>query len=423
MSTMKHRGSWIGAASAGLVTTGLLAATLFAPGAYAAPAQVTALSSSDRTIATRIPSLLTDNALGRSVSARIVDAVSGDVIFNQRPTTGMLPASNMKVITAVNALTTLGPHHRFATRVVRGNAPGSIVLVGGGDPLLTSSQLAVLAKRTAKKVTTGRTIKVYLDDYLYPAASYAPGWPSDYIPHNAANVSALAMLDDYSWDPAANAVSTFVSALSSSGVSARYAGHQDAPATASPVSVIRFNDVAHAVEKMLQVSENNVAEDLFRQVAVARHMEPSWLGASTAAVAQLRDLGIPTGSLVLADGSGLSRSDRLTTRTLTETLRLVVNPLHPELAGLVEGPWLPTAGRTGTLGSRYQGSISSCAAGELWAKTGTLFDTVALSGLTKGDDGRWKVFSFLVNDRPQDYDVMSTRYAVDNMAATVHGCH
>ena len=61
--------------------------------------------------------------------------------------------------------------------------------------------------------------------------------------------------------------------------------------------------------------------------------------------------------------------------------------------------------------------------GLLRAKTGTLFDTIGLSGLAVGKDGRLKAFSYLVNSRPQKVSPLTTRRNVDKLAATVTGCY
>ena len=63
-----------------------------------------------------------------------------------------------------------------------------------------------------------------------------------------------------------------------------------------------------------------------------------------------------------------------------------------------------------------------CAQGAVKAKTGTLFDTVGLSGIATRTDGSERIFSILVNDRPQRVSTLSTRQAVDGLAATVVGC-
>lgn len=62
------------------------------------------------------------------------------------------PASTMKVLTALYALARLGPDHRFRTRVVR--AGDMLVLVGGGDPILSSDDLETLA---ADLIASGQT--------------------------------------------------------------------------------------------------------------------------------------------------------------------------------------------------------------------------------------------------------------------------
>lgn len=60
------------------------------------------------------------------------------------------PASTMKAITALYALDRLGADHRFRTRVLR--AGDMLILAGGGDPVLSTDDLARLA---ADLVATG----------------------------------------------------------------------------------------------------------------------------------------------------------------------------------------------------------------------------------------------------------------------------
>ena len=75
-------------------------------------------------------------ALGPQVSALVADPVTGRVLLSERGGRLMTPASTMKLVTGLAALAVLGDDARFTTRVVRGAAPDSIVLVGGGDPTL-----------------------------------------------------------------------------------------------------------------------------------------------------------------------------------------------------------------------------------------------------------------------------------------------
>ena len=60
-----------------------------------------------------------------------------------------------------------------------------------------------------------------------------------------------------------------------------------------------------------------------------------------------------------------------------------------------------------------------CAAGLIEAKTGSLSGVIALSGFARGADGNVKLFSFLLNKVPS---TLTTRRAVDRLAATITGC-
>ncbi len=95
--------------------------------------------------------------------------------------------------------------------------------------------------------------------------------------------------------------------------------------------------------------------------------------------------GLAAGTLY--DGSGLSRADRLSALQLARIVdRGIDAGTQTKLWPLKSG--LPTAGRTGTLASRFSTTASKCAVGKVWAKTGTLGDVVALAGWTTGADGR-----------------------------------
>jgi D-alanyl-D-alanine carboxypeptidase/D-alanyl-D-alanine-endopeptidase (penicillin-binding protein 4) len=75
-------------------------------------------------------------ALGPQVSVLVADPVTGRVLLSEHGSRAMTPASTTKLATGLAALAVLGDDARFTTKVVRGAAPGSIILVGGGDPTL-----------------------------------------------------------------------------------------------------------------------------------------------------------------------------------------------------------------------------------------------------------------------------------------------
>ena len=83
---------------------------------------------------------------GRAV---VTDAATGQVVWAHTPTEAQIPASNAKILTAVNALEAFGPTHTFTTSVMTGSTARRIVLVGGGDPSLSARQLGGMARTTA----------------------------------------------------------------------------------------------------------------------------------------------------------------------------------------------------------------------------------------------------------------------------------
>jgi D-alanyl-D-alanine carboxypeptidase len=61
--------------------------------------------------------------------------------------------------------------------------------------------------------------------------------------------------------------------------------------------------------------------------------------------------------------------------------------------------------------------------GRIRAKTGTLFDTIALSGIASSADGAQRAFSVMVNKRPSKYSKLATRQAIDGLTAVIAGCN
>lgn len=382
-------------------------------------------SASESAINLKLAQRLKNRAIGKDLAYVVMNSTSGQVIASRNPDKAMLPASNMKIITATNALSTMAPTQTFTTSVFPHTTAGRIVLQGGGDPLLTKKNLKELAAKTAALVDHTQPLIVDTDLNLFAPPSNGPGWTKGYVPSVVSPVTPLAIYGDYSRTPTEHAVKVFLQELNRLGVTATKGGEVDVPAEVAAIASVNPHTVADAVHLMLLDSENNVAEILFRQIAVATLHPATWQGASEAALANLSVLGIDTTNLTIADGSGVSRADRLTAMSLVKVLRLTSTTDPVRFAVMFDAGSMPTAGVDGTLKAkyhRYTTAPSSCAAGNIRAKTGTLHDTITLSGTTHDADGQLKVFSFLVNHRPTRVIPLRTRQAVDGLAATITGC-
>lgn len=389
-------------------------------------------ASANARITRVLPKRVTYKSVGKKYGVNVVDIDSGSRLWSRRSTVGYLPASNMKIVTAVTALRAMGPDKRFTTRVVSlGN--GSVAIVGGGDATLSKSGLNTLARDAATAIKArpdllpaNGKVNVFVDDSLYPTPTRPAGWRSGYEPSVVRPVRSLGIDGSYTMDSSATAAKYFGTALKNYGLSGTFAGRA-AAGTAEQLASYSGAKLSDQVKYMLQVSENNVAEMLFRNTAIARGYVAGWGNSKKAAAEILAELGVPLSNVNLASGSGVSRNDRLTGVALTTILQRVANATaYPELWTVYYGGGMPLAGRSGTLSSgagRFNTKPTKCAAGKLRAKTGTLFDTVGLSGLAVGKDGRLKAFSVLVNSRPQKYSPLTTRRNVDRMAATVTGCY
>lgn len=402
------------------VAAGLLVAP---PASAAAPASPQAVPAA-RTIDELVGKRLRNPRLGANVGVLAVDAATGEVLADRASTASMLPASNMKIVTAATALATLGPDRRLTTKVRAGTAPGEVILEGGGDPLLSTKELRQLANAASKALTPGQPVTVRLDDSLFPADGREPGWTTGYIPSVVSTVQPLARLWDYSKDPSANAVAVFANRLRAKGFDVTIGAPVDA-GDAPVIAESTGHTVGEAVRIMLRISENNVAEVLYRQVALATGNTPDWKGSRLAAEQVMASLGVDTTGTALRDGSGLSREDRVTPKFLVDLLR-TVRVVNPEPFRLMFEPdAMPVSGVSGTLDDRYGRFTTKrarCAQGDVMAKTGTLFDTIGLSGVAAPGDVPERIFSILVNDRPQRYSALTIRQAVDGLTATIAGC-
>jgi D-alanyl-D-alanine carboxypeptidase/D-alanyl-D-alanine-endopeptidase (penicillin-binding protein 4) len=394
-----------------------VASVTFAPYAVASPG--------DPAVDTLLQKRVVNPRVGSDVGMIVIDAATGTVVSEHGGDELMLPASNMKIVTAVTALTTMGPKDRFHTRALGAGSPNEVVLKGGGDPLLVRADLESLAVEAAGSLSKDGKVLVHLDDSLFPASTKGPGWTNQYLPYVAAPVVPLARLGYYGPDPSGDALRVFTSKLRSLGFRVKVGEPMAAPLSAQVLADASEHTLADAVGVMLSHSENNVAEILYRHVALATGREASWTGANEAAVATLAKLGLDPGRMALLDGSGLSRKDRVSPRFLTDVLRLA-RVTRPEAYGVMFAPQaLPVSGQTGTLASaygRYVTRHARCARGDVHAKTGSLFDTIALSGVADTEAGDERIFSILVNHRPQQYSALSARQVLDGLTATITGC-
>lgn len=92
-----------------------------------------------------------------NIAYTVIDPATGMVLADHLGDMPLPPASTLKTVTALYAMARLGEGYRFATRVIRSG--NTLILAGGGDPVLDSDALAELAARTAEaELASGRPV-------------------------------------------------------------------------------------------------------------------------------------------------------------------------------------------------------------------------------------------------------------------------
>ena len=149
-----------------------------------------------------------DQLLGKEPASKaewgllIVDAETGEALYEQNSAKYFVPASNMKLFSTALALEKLGPEFRFHTTLesngavsAEGELTADLVLVGRGDPNLSNRKfpfdlkeefdgppekaLAELADSLLARGVKSISGDIVADDSYFPRESYPSGWEID----------------------------------------------------------------------------------------------------------------------------------------------------------------------------------------------------------------------------------------------------
>jgi len=135
------------------------------------------------------------------LSARIVDADTGAVIYQKNPHLPLIPASNMKIVTSAAALEYLGKDFLFVTRV--GLCGDTLVVKGSGDPLLGDKETEARNGRAAqsliqeiverlREIRVSSVSDIIIDTSIFDSERVHPSWPADQLHQKyACEVSGL----------------------------------------------------------------------------------------------------------------------------------------------------------------------------------------------------------------------------------------
>lgn len=359
----------------------------------------------------------------------VIDIGSGDVVTAKSPDKGFIPASTLKLITAIAARDTLPPDFRYITRLCAtspvkedGGIDGDLILLGGGDPTLKLKDLLTLAEWLSRNIT-GISGRFVVDPGRYPnipsisihqprEAVYNSGIAGLIVSENAVraeragskswtvplNLYQAPRLSTNQWFPALSPD------LHAGRVFRHYTNRMGSALPdptrahlACPVELTRIVSPPRdaLIGEMLEKSSNPMAEMIgitvdrargasFRSLADTAQGTLTWLDE--------RFSEIDWEGARLPNHSGLSTRARLSPRQLAGLLAAAYR--DPNIA--FSPAMLTPAGWLGHLKGRLVGAETAAL---VWAKTGTMHYGVGLAGYLLPQDGKVQSFAIFAIDR------------------------
>lgn len=299
-------------------------------------------------------------------SMLVMDATTGEVVFERNSNQARTPASVMKLLSTASILTYMPAETTFTTSVALSAEPDTVVLSGQYDPWIS------LDHRQATKMN--RTSLPYLAFNMLSRAKEASG----------GSLRTLTIKEYGIFPQDLNSLTSF---LKKRGVKAkieRVAQDIAIAESVTPIATSTSIPLDAMVKFALTWSDNSLSEKIARLASLTAGNTFNEDGVQKTFHTVLTDFGIDPHKIEVSDGSGLSRENRVTATAIAALLMKVRN--EPKFAALYEG--LPIGGVTGTLQDRFL-TTAPQAVGLVRAKTGTLSGTVSLAGYVDSGDRQY----------------------------------
>lgn len=378
----------------------------------------------------------------------VLDPESGQFLYERFPDNHFTPASNTKIFTFYTALQVLGDSIPALRYVVTGD---SLIFWGTGNPLFLHPDFE--QDTTIVTFLKSRPERLYFSGHNFRDEPYGPGWSwddynSSYQPErspfpmygNMVHFERDHIRDGFSASPRFfNDKIVFNSNLDlpRPRLVRKYAENifeynpraltglpfeQDLFFRYSPqlvadlltdtlgrkVGVADLNKVrpsaAHTInislpdtlyQQLMQDSDNFIAEQLL--MVCSEKLFGTQKAADAIDYAKRYIFNDAPANFQWEDGSGLSRYNLFTPRTVTS----VLNKLYQKLPEERRNRIFANGGKSGTIENWYQGKEPY-----VFAKTGTLSNVHCLSGFIKTKKGKTLIFSFMHNNYTLSSNIM-----------------
>jgi len=318
----------------------------------------------------------------------VFDPLTGKSLIENGADTKRVPASVLKLFTSTVVLSNFDSNTRYVTSIWSTNNEREFLIRGALDPFLTPYKS--VSEKYGHGYLMGIINKANPSDYRKFTIAYTDLYPGD-IKNLARAFKDKRMKVTLKKVSQADANQIGISEI--------------AALTSKPLSKI----ISHTI----LWSDNTVADRLAKAVTRYAGNPTTGSGITKTYKDSLDILGIPTKDLIIKDGSGLSKKNRITARATVELLRAIRN--NPQYASIYEG--LPISGETGTLKTRF--SKAPLAISHVHAKTGWVNRSVTMAGYVESADKEY-VFAILADGISPTLSARNAaRRAMDKLLETV----
>ena len=299
----------------------------------------------------------------KNPSVMLIDASTGEQLFESNGYALRKPASTLKLLAGVAVARYLDPEMRFQTSLALSDKSNSVVIQGEMDPWATFS--ADNAERL------GQTSLKYLAYRSHVELEAQVGAP----------VKKMTIYYNGIYDSEAKKMKVYLKSRKVYVILKPVTALEAQNLTIEPVMNSASPTVHQMTHYFMQWSDNDLSDRLSRIAAKAAGFSGSAEGIAEVYAKVLADLEVDSTKLVVKDGSGLSHDNRVSAKLLGDLLVKIYK--DPRFAAVIES--LPDGGINGTLNERFINTAPS-AIGLVHAKTGTLNGTVTLAGYIEAGD-------------------------------------
>jgi D-alanyl-D-alanine carboxypeptidase len=324
----------------------------------------------------------------------LVDPATGETIYKNDADTLRKPASLLKIISAVALLDYVDPDFRFTTEILTGNTPNTLIIAGALDPWMERNN--TLATKMGR-VSLPKIVKTALKKLDADNGAPIETLRIEYSKMHSVDldfIKAQFVARDIKVSMAK--VTAAEGKLNSKESIAKF----DSP----PLQKI--------MDWMLIWSDNTLGNRMAMYASMKAGFGYAESGIEETFIKTLSNLEIDSTGLNAVDGSGLSRSNRVSAQMLAELLlKTYENDKYRTIYG-----GLPVGGVNGTMRNRFVTSAPK-AIGLVRTKTGFLTGVVSMAGYVQGGDREY-IFVAIADQIPKNNSgAKAARVALDKVLA------